>query len=127
MTTTRINPESLHTSPYYAQGVLTEGGRTLYVGGQNGTDKNGELREGLAAQSAQAARNVAAVVEAAGGAVGDIVKLTVILRAGEDLNTAYQSGVATLPGLNSTVTVMTVAGLALPGALVEIEAIAHVE
>ena len=31
MTITHINPESLHTNPAFSQGVLAEGGRTLYV------------------------------------------------------------------------------------------------
>jgi len=62
MTITHINPPELHTSPVFSQGVLAEGGRTLYIGGQNGTDATGAIVPGgVAAQAAQAMRNVLAV------------------------------------------------------------------
>jgi len=41
MTITHINPATLHRNPVFSQGTLAEGGRTLYVGEQNGTDAGG--------------------------------------------------------------------------------------
>ena len=64
MTLTHVNPAQLHTSPAFSQGVIAEAGRTLYVGGQNGTDGTGAISGGIAEQTAQAFRNVLAVLEA---------------------------------------------------------------
>lgn len=125
MTITRINPESLHTSPAFSQGILVEGGRTLYIGGQNGTDRQGEIHGDFAQQTEQAARNVMVVVEAAGGGLADIVKLTVILVDGQDLLAGYQASMKVLAGYAGTITGLRVAGLGRPEALVEIEGIAH--
>ena len=66
MTLTHVNPAQLHTSPVFSQGVIAQAGRTLYVGGQNGTDATGAITGGIAEQTAQAFRNVLAVLEAAG-------------------------------------------------------------
>ena len=41
MTISHINPATLHRNPVFSQGTLAEGGRTLYVGEQNGTDSVG--------------------------------------------------------------------------------------
>lgn len=39
-----LNPEGLHKHPAYSQVVITEGpGRTIYIGGQNGINANGEI------------------------------------------------------------------------------------
>ncbi len=124
MSITRINPDGLHKSPAFAQGVLVEGGRTLYVGGQNGTDASGAITGDLAAQSEQAARNVLAVVEAAGGGQADIVKLTILLVEGSDVMAGYQASSTVLGDVNAAVTVAMVRSLGRPEALVEIEAIA---
>jgi 2-iminobutanoate/2-iminopropanoate deaminase len=126
MAVTRINPPSLHTSPYYSQGMLVDSGKTLYIGGQNGTDAEGAINGGIAAQSEQAARNVLAVVEAAGGSLSDIVKLTIIMVDGQDFHAAYDAGMTVFGGLNCAVGGFRVAGLARPEALIEIEGIAHI-
>jgi enamine deaminase RidA (YjgF/YER057c/UK114 family) len=124
MAITHINPDSLHSNPAFAQGVLVEGGRTLYIGGQNGTDSAGAIVGDLAAQSEQAARNVLAVVEAAGGSPRDIVKLTILLVEGGDLLAAYQAAMTVFAGIVCAVTVAVVRGLARPDALLEIEGVA---
>jgi 2-iminobutanoate/2-iminopropanoate deaminase len=43
MKITHINPESLRKSPAFSQAVLAEGGKTLYIGGQNGFLPDGSL------------------------------------------------------------------------------------
>ena len=60
---TPVDPPELHQSPAFAQGMIVPAGPTLYVGGQNGTDGDGELVDGgLGAQTEQALRNVLAVL-----------------------------------------------------------------
>lgn len=125
MSITHVNPESLHTSPAFSHGVITGAGRTLYIGGQNGTDKNGEIHGDLPQQTEQAARNVLAVVQAAGGDLSNLVKLTIIVVDGPDLHAAYEASMRVFGGFAGVITVVRVAGLAIPGALIEIEGIAH--
>lgn len=59
----------------YANGIAAEG-RLLFVAGQIGCDAAGVWASGLPAQVEQALRNVAAVLEAGGGAPKDVVRLT---------------------------------------------------
>ena len=124
MSIEHVNPESLHTNPAFSQGTIASSGRTLYVGGQNGIDVDGNLLEGAEAQVAQAMRNLIAVLEAAGATQKDVAKLTIYLHP----TISGESGFgAALPiwGQNPTaVTVIQVASFARPGVLVEIEAIA---
>lgn len=71
-----VQPNDWAPAKGYANGVLTEGG-VLYVGGQIGWNaaKVFESHDFIG-QMRQALRNVRAVVEAAGGTVGDITRLT---------------------------------------------------
>ena len=55
MTITHINPDTMHKNPVFSQGMLVEGGKTLYVGEQNGVDANGAIVAGGAkAQAGEA-------------------------------------------------------------------------
>ena len=76
MTVTHLNPAALHRNPAFSQGTIAPAGRTLYVGEQNGTDATGQITGGLEEQTAQALRNVLAVLEEGGASVTDVVKLT---------------------------------------------------
>jgi 2-iminobutanoate/2-iminopropanoate deaminase len=62
---------------HYSQGVVHNG--TLYVSGQLPVDpQTGERRLGsIEEQTQQALENVAAIVAAGGGGLGDVVKVTV--------------------------------------------------
>jgi enamine deaminase RidA (YjgF/YER057c/UK114 family) len=51
-------------------------GRVVLVGGQIGWDEQGRFAKGLADQTAQALRNILAVVAEAGGGPGHIARLT---------------------------------------------------
>lgn len=123
MSLTHLNPAALHTSPVFSQGVIAETGRTLYVGGQNGTDADGVVAGDVAAQSAQALRNVLAVVHAAGAGPEHVAKLTIYLHADADLDTAFGAAAQVCGQRPTAVTVLRVAGLARPEALVEIDAV----
>jgi enamine deaminase RidA (YjgF/YER057c/UK114 family) len=127
MTITHVNPPELHTSPVFSQGVLAEGGRTLYIGGQNGTDATGAIvTGGVSAQAAQAMRNVLAVLAAAGAGPEHVVKMNIYLAADADLSDAFAASSAVWGRHPTAITVVRVAGLARADALVEIDAIAVV-
>src|SRR5437764_2873058 len=79
MRKTIINAPSLPTPRGFSHGILTVGGRLLFLAGQPGVDASGKVVApgDLVAQFAQAIANLKTVVESAGGAPGDIVKLTI--------------------------------------------------
>lgn len=122
---TPVDPPGLHASPAFAQGMLVEQGRTLYVGGQNGTDAEGALLDGLQAQTEQALRNVLAVLAEAGSGPEYVAKLTIYLSVGVDPGEAYAATGAVWGEHRTAVTVLSVTP-ARAGALVEIEAVAAV-
>lgn len=124
--TTPITAGSLPTNPAFAHGVLVPAGRTLYVGGQNGIDSSGALLEGLAAQTAQAMRNVLAVLEAAGTGPEHVPRLGIHLLAGSDPRAAFAASGPVWGEHPTAITVLLVAGFARPGVLVEIDAVAAV-
>lgn len=122
---TPVDPEELHRSPAFAQGMIAPAGPTLYVGGQNGIDSSGRLLKGLRAQTEQSLRNVLAVLAAAGTGPEHVVKLMIFLAPGIDPGDAYAATGEVWGARRTAVTVLAVAP-ARPGALVEIDAIAAI-
>src|SRR5258706_11693435 len=73
-----INPESLGTPHGYANGVLTEGGRLLFIAGQIAWDKQQQIvSDDIVEQFDQALKNVLAVVAEAGGQPHQIARLII--------------------------------------------------
>jgi enamine deaminase RidA (YjgF/YER057c/UK114 family) len=105
--------------------MIAAAGRTLYVGGQNGTDQAGALLDELGPQTEQALRNVLAVLAAAGTGPAYVVKLTIYLAPDVDPGAAYAATASVWGARRTAVTVLAVSP-ARAGALVEIEAIATV-
>lgn len=110
----------------YSQAIRVD--HTVFTAGQIGLDpQTGELVEGgIVAQTRQALQNLAAVLEAAGTSLQNVVKTTVFLANMDDfpeMNRVYAEFFPEAPPARSTV---EVARLPL-GALVEIEAVALVE
>jgi enamine deaminase RidA (YjgF/YER057c/UK114 family) len=122
--TTHLDPDELHHSPAFTQGVIAPAARTLYVGGQLGTDSTGDLLDGFEAQSAQAMRNVLAVLAAAGTGPEHVVKLNIYLVHGADAQVGFAASRAVWGDHRTAITVVSTAGHARPGALVEIDAVA---
>lgn len=76
-----INPPSLGTPIGYANGVLTQGGRLLFLAGQTGMDATGKIENpfDLIDQFQKTLDNLQAVLKEAGGSMTDIVKLTLFI------------------------------------------------
>jgi len=109
--------------------VVPPGATTIYVGGQNSVDADGALVGGddVAAQSSRALANAKTALEAVGATIDDVVQWTVLFVDGVDLSAAYGAIAADLASDEPPlVTGARVAGLGVPGALVEIGAIAAV-
>jgi len=116
-------PAPFQGAPYnQAIGV----GELVFVAGQIGLEPGQTAVEGdVAAQTEQALRNLAAILEAAGSSLDKLVKTSVFLMDMGDfaaMNEVYARHVGDRPPARST---FQVAGLPA-GARVEIEAVAHV-
>jgi 2-iminobutanoate/2-iminopropanoate deaminase len=123
MTREAIQPEDLPVpAPPYSPVVVA--GELVFTAGQVAMDRSGTVVEGgVAEQTEQVLRNVAACLDAAGCTMDDVVKTTVFLTDLADFpafNEVYARHLSTPYPARSTVQ----AGLA-PGLLVEIEAVAR--
>lgn len=130
MTLTHINPESMHANPAFTWAVRVPAGLDLvFVGGQNGVDASGQVvGPDIASQTRQALRNLLTVLEAAGAGPEDVVKWTILTKEGASLQDGFAAfgevwGQRPNP---PAITGAFVSGLAVAGALVEIEAVAAV-
>ena len=111
----------------FSQAVkVREGQEVVYISGQTAFDSQGQLEgeDDIEVQVRSSFENVKRIVEAAGGAMDNIVKLTVYFL---DLG-ALEQYTAILgeyfPDDSPSQTVVEVSRLALPGLQIEIEAIA---
>lgn len=124
----RLEPPSLPPPKGYAHGVLAAPGRTVYLAGQVGWDREGRFAEGLPAQVDRALENLVAVLTAAGGAPPHLVSMRIYTRsAAAWREQAKAIGAAWRRHLGSwypAITLVEVAGLYDPPALVEIESVA---
>lgn len=122
-----LNPDTMYQSPVFSQAVSVEGAsRLVYVGGQNAVDKDGKMVGGddIGAQSEQALKNLLAALDAAGAKQENVVKLTIYLAAGHDVQLAYAAAQKVWGAHPTAISGVYVAGLTVPGALVEIDAVA---
>jgi enamine deaminase RidA (YjgF/YER057c/UK114 family) len=126
----RYCAKTVFDSPSYSQGVKVTGpGTFLYVSGQISQDAKGHIvgRGDFVAQARQVLKNLKAMVEAGGGKLSDVVKLTFYLtdvRYRQDLVPVREEFFG--PKLPAS-TLITTPALAHPDYLVEIEAVAFVE
>ena len=76
-----INPPSLPAPRGFNHGILVEGGRLLFLAGQDASDAQGNIVApgNLVGQFEQVLLNLKAVVEEASGTMQDIVKLNVFV------------------------------------------------
>jgi enamine deaminase RidA (YjgF/YER057c/UK114 family) len=127
----RMNPRALSTPQTYAQLVVAEGARLVFVAGQVALDRDGNLVGGadLGAQARQVCRNIRAALEAAGGGPDNIVKLTtlVVNHRPELLSIISAVRHEELGDVRAASTYIGVQALARPEFLIEIEAIAVVD
>jgi enamine deaminase RidA (YjgF/YER057c/UK114 family) len=126
----RIRPAGLVASPAFSHvAVVPPGSTTIYVGGQNAVDGDGSLvgAGDVAMQSVRAMENAKIALAAAGASIADVVQWTVLFVDGADLAAGYGAIAAELASDEpALVTAARVAGLGVPGALIEISAIAAV-
>jgi 2-iminobutanoate/2-iminopropanoate deaminase len=119
---TEAAPAPFQGAPYN-QAIVA--GDLVFVAGQVGLAPGGATPDGhIAQQTEQALANLAAILEEAGSSMDKLVKTTVFLADLGDfqaMNDVYAARVGDRPPARSTVEVSRLPA----GALVEIEAIAH--
>ncbi|MFS6528883.1 RidA family protein [Microbacterium aurugineum] len=130
MEITLMQPEGLVASPAFSHvAVVPPSATTIYVGGQNGVDTTGAVVSTDAAeQSLRAVENARIALESAGAGLADVISWTVLIRQDADLRAAYGAVASRLArdGAPPLVTAALVAGLGVPGALIEVSAVAAV-
>lgn len=114
----------------YSHGMVAPGGEIVVVAGQVGMGPGGRVAGGdVVAQTKQALDNVRAVVEAAGCAMRDIVRLQTFLTHAGDIDGFMKARAEVFPryfpdGAYPPNTLLVVSRLVMPELLVEIEAMA---
>lgn len=127
MTITHINPGTMHHNPAFSQAVLAEGGRTLYIGEQNGVDEHGAIVPGgTREQTAAALEQVKLVLAEVGADQSNVVRMTIYLAPDADLMEGFAASNEVWGDHPTAITVLRLAGLGRPDALVGIEAVAVV-
>ena len=121
-----INPETLAKPPSYTHAVEVKGPcRTVYISGQLGTGRDGNVVGGFRAQAVQVFENLKAALAAVGATFKDVVKVNSYLADIKDLPVLREVRV---PYLNAAAlpasTTIAVSSFAREGALLEVEAVA---
>jgi len=127
----RINPSGLARPSGFSHAVSAPAGRLVFLAGQLGTDRDGQVVPGgVVAQFEQALSNLLAALAGAGGHPSDLASLTMYLTDVDDYQAhAKEIGAAWRRLAGSDYPAMAGVGVTklwLPGAVVEIQGIAVV-
>ena len=110
---------------HFSQGV--KAGKTIYVSGKTARDEHGNMvSDDFEAQTVQSFENVKLTLEAAGASLSDVVKCTVYLKDINNLGKFREIRNRYFTPPRPASTAVEVSGL-VPGAIVEIDAIAVVD
>ena len=112
----------------YKMATRLEGGRLLYISGQVAWDGNGDLvgKGDVRAQARQAFANLRGVLQAAGGDVQNLMKITTYITRIEDFPAVAEARSATFSGELPASTLIVVKALFHPDFLIEVEGVAAV-
>jgi enamine deaminase RidA (YjgF/YER057c/UK114 family) len=129
MSISLLQPAGLVHSPAFSHvAVLPAGTTQILIGGQNAVDEQGALiGEGdFVAQVHQVMANLKLALAAAGASMTDLVSICLAVVEGTDLRAGYAAAATYLGGNQPPplISAVIVAGLAVPGALIELSAVA---
>jgi 2-iminobutanoate/2-iminopropanoate deaminase len=122
-----IQPKTLNDPrPRYSQGILTDGGKVLFIAGQTASDSNGNVvgKGDIKAQTRQVFANIKAVLEASDASFDNMVMTTTYItdrKYREGYNEVRRDIYKKDP---PTSTLVIVSGLANEDYLIEIAGIA---
>ena len=118
---TPIIPPGAAPNPNLSPGIRV--GDMLYVSGHVGVDASGNVAEGAEAQSRQVMANIRGVIEAAGGRMEDVCKITCFLTNMDDYAAYSRVRLETWPENPPASSTVGVSCLVRPELVVEVEAI----
>ena len=112
----------------YKMGTRMEGGRLLYISGQVAWDAAGAIvgKGDVRAQARQALENLRQVLRAAGGDLGNLMKITTYITKVEDIPAVAQARSEVFQGELPASTLIVVTSLFHPDFLIEVEGVAAV-
>lgn len=123
-----LNPPALYDSSpnsYSQLAVVPAGSRLVFISGQGGDNPDGSFADDFRVQATSAFRNLGLAIEAAGARPTDVAKITVmIVEHDPDKLAIMQDAQRVLLGAHHpAATLIPVPCLALPGMLIEVEAV----
>ena len=126
-----INPDDMAKSQGYSHGISVTGDhKTIYVGGQNAIDANGNLvgKDNLKQQTEQVLASIEKILESDGAKFENVVKFNIHILQGQNPQEGFQAFQEKWKDNENfpTITVVFVAGFVNPDWLVEIDAVAVV-
>ena len=112
----------------YKMATRLESGRLLYISGQVAWDASGSLvgKGDVRAQARQAFENLRGVLQAAGGDVGNLMKITTYITKIADFPAVAEARTTVFSGELPASTLIVVKALFHPDFLVEVEGVAAV-
>jgi enamine deaminase RidA (YjgF/YER057c/UK114 family) len=112
----------------YKMGTRMEGGRLLYISGQVAWDASGNIvgKGDARAQARQTFQNLRGVLQAAGGDLKDLMKMTTYITKIEDRPAVAEVRSEVFKGELPASTLIVVKSLFHPDFLVEIEGVASI-
>jgi 2-iminobutanoate/2-iminopropanoate deaminase len=123
MTRNHMEKNEVQKQRAYSPGVITEGGRIVWLAGH--TAAAAELAGNLEAQTRAIFRSMDETLQKAGGRLADMVTMTVFITDTKDGDRFVQIRKEMFPDGNYPASALiTVAGLARPGMVVEIQGVA---
>jgi len=105
-----------------------EGGHLLYISGQVAWDANGTIvgQGDIGAQARQAFQNLRRVLQAAGGDLSQLLKITTYITKIEDFPAVAEVRSSVFPGELPASTLIVVKSLFHPDFLIEVEGVAAI-
>lgn len=79
MNTEYINPNGISKPTGYTHVVATDARKTIFISGQIGLDAQGNIREGLRAQTIQVFENLKIALASVGATFENVVKVTTLI------------------------------------------------
>ena len=112
----------------YKMATRQEGGQLLYISGQVARDTDGNVigTGDMRTQARQVFQNLRQVLQAAGGDLNDLMKITTYITKIEDFPAVAQARSETFQGELPASTLIVVKGLFNPDFLIEVEGVAAI-
>lgn len=125
---TTITPAEAKPVAPYKMATRMEGGRLVYIAGQVARDAEGNvLAPGdIRTQTRQVFQNLRQVLQAAGGDVSDLLKMTTYITKIENFPVVSEVRSEFFPGEMPASTLIVVSRLAQPELLIEVEGMAAI-